>query len=54
MFADGNGDYYTLKDYIALYPEYPDPEFIMRLEDRLPPKKGSVIEIGRREMVKIG
>jgi len=54
MFADGNGSYHTLKTYIRLYPEYPDPEFVMRLEDRFPPKPGSVVVIGRREIVKIG
>jgi hypothetical protein len=54
MFADGNGVYFTLNEYKAEYPEFPDPEFIMRLEERIPPKKGSVIEVGRREIVKIG
>ncbi len=54
LFADGNADYHTLKEYIELYPEFPDPEFLMRLEERFPPKPGSIIVIGRRETIKIG
>ncbi len=45
LFADGNGDYFTLKEYIAKYPEFPDPEFVLRLLDRFPPKK--VVSIGK-------
>jgi len=57
-FGDGNGDYHTLSEYNDLYPDYPDPEFIMRLEGRFPPVPGSIIRLGGKydkpETVRLG
>jgi len=37
-FIDGNGDPHTFTDYIALYPEYPDPMWILTNQGKWPPK----------------
>lgn len=37
LFIDGDGNAMTRKEYVKKYPEYPDPELVMRLKKKLPP-----------------
>ena len=46
-FVDGNGDRYTFADYVAKYPGYPDPIFVLELQGRWPPQPKKFIKIGR-------
>lgn len=46
-FVDGEGNRYSFKDYIAKYPDYPDPIFVLELQGRWPPQAKKFIKIGR-------
>ncbi len=46
-FVDGEGHKYTFKDYVAKYPAYPDPIFILELQGRWPPQPKKFIKIGK-------
>ena len=45
-FADGAGEYHTFAQYVAKYPEYPDPIFQLELRGTWPPKIENVKVVG--------
>jgi hypothetical protein len=47
-FIDGNGESMTKAQYEAKYPDYPDPEFQLRLSGRFPPVLRTFIKLGRK------
>jgi len=47
-FIDGNGEAMTFAQYIARYPDYPDPVFQLTLRGTFPPKAKRFFQIGGR------
>ncbi len=48
LFIDGNGQAWTKAQYAAKYPDYPDPEFLLRLRGTFPPSTKKFFVIGGR------
>lgn len=48
LFIDGNGEAMTFAQYIARYPEYPDPVFQLTLRGTFPPQAKRFFQIGGR------
>jgi hypothetical protein len=46
-FVDGEGNRYSFKDYVAKYPDYPDPIYVLELQGRWPPQVKKFIRLGR-------
>lgn len=44
-FVDGNGKRYTLDEYNQEYPDFPDPELVLRIEGRFPPDPGRYVDL---------
>ncbi len=51
LFVDGNAVAMTKAQYLAKYPEFPDPELVLRLKGKLPPAKK---EPAKKKFIKIG
>lgn len=47
-FCDGSGEYMTFAEYVAKYPEYPDPVFQLTLQGRFPPQIRRFVQLGGR------
>ena len=47
-FIDGNGDAMTFAQYVARYPDYPDPVFQLTLRGTFPPQTKRFFKIGGR------
>lgn len=47
-FIDGNGEAMTFTQYIARYPNYPDPVFQLTLRGTFPPQVKKFFQIGGR------
>lgn len=45
-FIDGNGEAMTFAQYIARYPDYPDPVFQLTLRGTFPPQVKRFVKIG--------
>ncbi|MCK9569684.1 hypothetical protein M0R72_12145 [Candidatus Pacearchaeota archaeon] len=45
-FVDGNGEAMTFAQYVARYPEYPDPVFQLTLRGTFPPQTKRFFQIG--------
>jgi hypothetical protein len=45
-FVDGSGCAYTYAQYVAKYPQYPDPIFQLELRGVWPPKVDNVFVVG--------
>jgi hypothetical protein len=48
-FVDGNGKAMTFAQYVARYPEYPDPVFQLTLRGTFPPHCKNFFQIGGRK-----
>ena len=46
-FVDGNGTAMTRAQYIAKYPEYPDPLYVAQVRGLIPPNKKDFVRIGK-------
>jgi hypothetical protein len=47
-FVDGNGEAMTFAQYVAKYPDYPDPVFQLTLRGTFPPQAKRFFQIGGR------
>ena len=47
-FVDGNGEAMTFAQYVARYPDYPDPVFQLTLRGTFPPQVRRFFQIGGR------
>jgi hypothetical protein len=45
QFEDGNSDYHTFDEYVALFPGYPDPIWMLTQQGRWPPGKNPINHI---------